>query len=523
MASAKIVKSLDCRKLEWSERQDLNLRPPVPQIEFATNTGFPQLSLALLYPLMRNGFIIPVCHRVSSCFHDRWRPGGDQSGKGDQAMKLTKREVDGLEPRERRYTVFDSELKGFGVRVAPTGQKSWIVEYRPGAGGRGVAKRRMTLPGQFSSYTPDQARKAAAKILAQVRTGGDPADVRTKERGTLRLSEVFNRYLADEVAPKRKKSTADLYRWYLTDLAAPLIGNRKITDVTRADVARLHREIGAKRQVTANRVLATLSGVYTFAQAEGLVPKGMNPCRERIEWFPEQSRERYLLTEELARLGEALRLAEGEGLPWRPDPTKKIKHAPREENRRVRFDQFAIAAIRLLLFTGCRLREILHLRWREVDLENGLLHLPDSKTGRKVVILGAPAAEILAGLPRVGEFVIAGKTKTEIDQKGKPRTIERPRADLSRPWTRIRAHAGLDDLRIHDLRHSFASVGTGAGMGLPIIGKLLGHKQVATTQRYAHLDADPVRRASNAIGATIAAALGAGGATAEVIDLKKKA
>jgi integrase len=182
-----------------------------------------------------------------------------------------------------------------------------------------------------------------------------------------------------------------------------------------------------------------------------------------------------VVREEFARLGDALRLAETTGLPWDPDPAKKVKHAPKPDNRLVVCDVWSIAAIRLLIFTGCRMREILNLRWREVDLERGILLLPDSKTGRKTVILGA-------------------------DPKA-------PRADLNRPWARLRKYARIEDVRLHDLRHTFASIGAGSGLGLPIIGKLLGHASVATTQRYAHLADDPLRRGADVIAARIKLAL----------------
>jgi integrase len=174
------------------------------------------------------------------------------------------------------------------------------------------------------------------------------------------------------------------------------------------------------------------------------------------------------------------------------------KFAPKKEMRTT-VDQFAAAAIRLLIFTGCRLGEILNLRWSEVDAERGLLFLPDSKTGRKTVVLAAPAMAILEDLPRAGIYVIAGESAGQKDEK--------PRADLNRPWRAIRQRASLEDVRLHDLRHSFASVGAGAGLGLPVIGKLLGHTQPSTTQRYAHLDADPVRRAADTIAGRIEAVM----------------
>jgi integrase len=226
------------------------------------------------------------------------------------------------------------------------------------------------------------------------------------------------------------------------------------------------------------------------------VPIGSNPCRG-IEHFPEEGRERYLTTPELARIGEAIREAETIGLPYAVDQSKpKAKHAPKEANRRTVVGPHAAAALRLLIFTGARLREILHLKWDHVDFERGLLLLPTSKTGKKTIVLNAPALAILSGLPRASDYVIAG---TFADQ---------PRADLKKPWKAVSNRAGLTGVRIHDLRHTHASVGAGAGLGLPIIGKLLGHTQAVTTQRYAHLDADPLRKASEHIGSRLASAMG---------------
>jgi integrase len=191
-----------------------------------------------------------------------------------------------------------------------------------------------------------------------------------------------------------------------------------------------------------------------------------------------------------------------------------VKHAKKPHNRFVKLHPSVALAMRLLLLTGCRLREILHLCWDEVDFERGLLLLPDSKTGRKTVILNAPALALLSDAPRLGVYVIAGDKAGAKDEK--------PRSDLKKPWAAVTKRAKLDNLRIHDLRHSFASFGAGGGMGLPIIGKLLGHTQAATTARYAHLDADPLRRASNAIGNSIAAAMGEPVTPAEVIPFNGK-
>ena len=211
--------------------------------------------------------------------------------------------------------------------------------------------------------------------------------------------------------------------------------------------------------------------------------------------FKESHRERFLTGEELERLGSAIREAETNGIPWSVDESRpNSKHVPRTK-RFSRIAPAAAAALRLLLFTGCRLREILHLRWEHVDFERGCLFLPDSKSGRKTVILNAPALAVLNALERVGPYVVSGDDPAQ------------PRNDLKRPWDAVTKRAGLVGVRLHDLRHTYASFGAGGGLGLPIIGRLLGHAQTATTARYAHLDNDPLRRASEAIAARIAAAL----------------
>jgi integrase len=234
-----------------------------------------------------------------------------------------------------------------------------------------------------------------------------------------------------------------------------------------------------------------------------------NPAKG-IKRNPEQGRERYLSTDELARLGDALVEAETSGLPYSVDETKpKAKHAPKPENRCRKLNPFAVAAMRLLILTGARLSEIMTAKWDFIDFERGLLNLLTSKTGKKPIFLSAAALEVLTSLPRVdgNPFLIPGQ------KDGAPRT------DLKKPWAAVTEAAGLPGLRIHDLRHSFASVGAGASLGLPIIGKLLGHTQPATTARYAHLDADPIRRAAETIGNTIAAALNRK-PSAEVIAIK---
>ena len=410
---------------------------------------------------------------------------------------ITKRLVDGLKPTGTDYYVFDTDTTGFAVRLRATGGMSYIVQYKAGSG-RGAPARRVTLGG-VGKMTPEQARAAARKVLGSVAHGEDPAADKANERRSLPLGDVIEAFLAEHAEAKRKASTAAWYRDGLERIVKPVLGGMNPDKVTRQDIARLHSSM-RETPVQANRVLAMLGALYGFAARAGYVPEGFNPARG-IEKFPERSRERFLTSGELARLGDALRLAETTGLPWRIDESKeKAKHAPKEANRRVILDPYAVAAIRLLMLTGARLREILNARWEFIDFERGVIFLPDSKTGKKPIYLSAAALSILSTLPRIegNPYVIPGERAGQ------------PRADLKRPWAAVTKAAGLDGVRIHDLRHSFASVGAGASLGLPVIGKLLGHSQPSTTARYAHLDADPMRRAVEAIGATIAAAMGDG-------------
>lgn len=383
---------------------------------------------------------------------------------GERITKLTKRTVDAAIAETARYIVWDSALKGFGLRVETSGTKTFLVRYRS------AGRKRFLSIGRFGQLTPEQARGLAQEALADVRRGHDPADERRKERASISVADLAAGFLAEHVDAKRKSSTAIHYRSLIDGYVLPKHGARRAHDFSRADLARLHLSL-QDRPYQANRMLAVVASMYSFGERHGLVPEGCNPAK-RIERFPEARRERFLSTEEISRLDEALRDFERDG----------------------RFGT-GIAALRLLLFTGARLGEILRLRWEHVDLERGLLLLPDSKTGRKTITLNAPALAVLQSLERVGAFVITGAAP------------ELPRSDLKKPWAAVIEAASLPGLRIHDLRHSFASVGAGAGLGLPIVGKLLGHMQASTTQRYAHLDAAPVRRAADAIGQAIATAL----------------
>jgi integrase len=395
--------------------------------------------------------------------------------------KLTKRAIDALEPRAKTFIVFDADVKGYGVRVEPSGLKSFILEYRPGAGGRNVTKRRVTL-GRYGSMTPDQARKAALSVLAHVRLGADPQAEKGRQRAALTVADLIDAFIESRVA-KLKPNSRLAYAESLAKLRAAH-GAIKAEALTRIQVATLHRSLSAA-PYAANRMAAVVSSLYAWAESSGLVPEGHRNPAARLSRFKERSRERFLTGEELARLGDALAAAPN-------------------------IDPFAIAAIRLLTVTGARLREILHAKWSEVDFERGIIFLPDSKTGKKPIFLNAAALAVIAGLPRVEDnpHVFPGKKDGQ------------PRHGLDRPWAIVRKAAGLDGLRLHDLRHSFASIGAGASLGLPIIGKILGHTQAATTARYAHLANDPVRAAVETIGATISAAMSRKPG-AEIVTIKR--
>jgi integrase len=411
--------------------------------------------------------------------------------------QITKRLVDSLKPREGEYFVWDGSLSGFGVRVQSTGAMSYVVKYRAGSG-RSAPTRRLTLA-KAGTITPDEARTLAKKTLGSVAHGADPAAERAANKRASTLADVAEQFLTEHVKAKRSASSAKSYRDLLERLAVPELGKRKAEKITTAEIQRLHSR-HSRSPYQANRLLRVLSSLFTFAAKAHLVPVGFNPCRG-IEYFPEEGRERYLSTQELAQIGEAIREAETIGLPYEVNEANpKAKHAPKEAKRRTVIGPHAAAALRLLIFTGARLREILHLKWEHVDFERGLLMLPTSKTGKKTIVLNAPAVAVLSGLPRIGAYVVAGTSAGEKD--------ERPRSDLKKPWKAISKRAGLTGVRIHDLRHTHASVGAGAGLGLPIIGKLLGHTQSATTQRYAHLDNDPLKKASEHIGSRLAAAMG---------------
>ena len=387
-------------------------------------------------------------------------------------LKLTKRTVDRLAPQsDADYVVWDAGLPAFGIRVWPSGRKVYFVRYRTEKG----VKRYKTI-GQHGTITAEHARAKAMDVFARVHHGDDAVAEHKTARHRLTVAELAERYMTEHALVKKKPGSIRPDEYNLRCHVLPALGTTKVVDVTRADIAALHH---AMRETpgAANRVLSLLSKMFILAERWDLRPDGSNPVRH-IDRYREQACERFLSTAEFARLGAVLAEAE-----------RTHTESPS-----------VLAAIRLLLFTGARLEEILTLRWEYVDLERQLLRLPESKSGAKIIHLSPPALAILATIERQdgNPYVIVGR---------KPGSHL---VNLRKPWGRIRHKARLEDVRLHDLRHSFASVGAAAGLSLPLIGTMLGHTHAATTQRYAHLAADPVKAGVEKISATIAAALQGG-------------
>lgn len=386
-------------------------------------------------------------------------------------MRITRRNIESVKPVPgKRQYLFDDEFPGFGIVVHPTGRVAFFYQYRT-AGGRAGKKARITL-GAYPAVTPELARREAQRLSAVVVQGQDPAAKAAQAREAKTVADVMDIFLAEHVDAKLKPSTARESRRMAERHAVPELGRLKVQDVSRRHVATLHHSLRATPYL-ANRLLGFLSKFFAWATLQGYHDDAPNPCRH-VEKFREVKRERFLTGEELTRVGEALAAMEA-----------------KEE-----INPLHAAALRLLVLTGARLSEVLDLEWAEVDLDQGLLRLAESKTGRKAVHLGAPAVEILRALPRFDDR----KVFPSHGRLGRVR-------NLRRTWILVCEQAGLEGVRLHDLRHSFASVAASSGHSLPMIGAMLGHTQPSTTQRYAHVAANPVHQAAEDTAARIAKAL----------------
>lgn len=384
------------------------------------------------------------------------------AGKTTRA-RITKAAVDRLQVGE---TIRDTELKGFGVRRQSDVPSYFLQKRKDGR------LRWMNIGPHGSPWTPDMARKEAYRLMAVMAAGGDPATTKRQRLQNPTVADAVKLFMADH-GTKLKPGSRTKYEILIRRYILPTFGTRRLVDVKRPDVLRFHAKYADKAS-TANYAVAILSKLMSWAEEHGLRPERSNPCFA-IKKYRENKRQRYLSHEEFRRLGAVLNEVEREG-----------GEAP-----------YVVAAIRLLMLTGARVGEILTLKWSYVDLERGLMLLPDSKTGQKTIALNTPAIEILKAVPRLhaNPHVIVGRCQGSC------------LVNIQKPWRRIRQQAKLDDVVLHDLRHSFASVAAAAGGSLPLIGKLLGHNHTMTTARYAHLADDPTRTLNQKVGELISSAI----------------
>ena len=378
-----------------------------------------------------------------------------------QTIKLTKRSIDAIKANGYDVVYWDRELTGFGLRVRKSGRKNYVLQTRIDG------KLRWFTIGQHGPLTPQEARTKALEILSDAKKGVDPrTDTKWKVKPT--MSNLGERFLNEYVPIHCKGTTPREYGRLVRLHISPTLGELLVSEIQRKDIAALHHGL-RERPYQANRVLAVVSKMLSLAEMWNWRPDGSNPCRN-IKHYKEHKRERFLSEKEFEELGKVLREAEDE-MPA------------------------AVAAFRLLLLTGCRLSEIRDLEWDHVKEDH--IQLPDSKTGKRIVPLGPEARAVLAAIPRQDDnpWVIVGR------MPGTHLT------DLQRPWRRIRKRANLEDVRIHDIRHSFASRALALGESLTMIGKLLGHTQVQTTARYAHLARESIQSAASRVTGSIGASL----------------
>jgi integrase len=379
--------------------------------------------------------------------------------------RLTEAVIAKLEPTDRDQFIFDTQLAGFGYRLTPAGRGIFFV-----------GKPRRTV-GYHPELKAAEARELARQMLVDLRQGRDPAaEAKAREAAALAnemtVAQLSEKWLADYVRPKLKPRTIRDYEILLARHILPAVGHLSVSRISRDDATWMH--VGMARiPRRANYTLRTLSGMMSFALELGLRPPADNPCR-RIRLYREQQRERFLSETEIGLAAEAIDEAEREGV----------------------IGVHAAAGLRLCLFTGARSGEITAAKWEHVNRTQRVIRLPDSKTNvPRTIHLSEAALEVLRTLPRVEPYLIAGALPGE------------PFKNLSRAWIIARARRGLDDVRLHDLRHSFASLAANRGVSLPMIGKLLGHKHQATTQRYAHIARDAAAQVNDELGAAMAAAI----------------
>ena len=404
------------------------------------------------------------------------------------ATRLDTKTVKGAEPPPTgNRIIFDSEVKGFGLRVTAAGAKAFVLNYRIGR-----RERRYTI-GSFPDWSVVAARNEAANLKREIDRGHDPMAAREHERLAPTMAELCDRYLAEHVNVHNKSRTQVEVRRMVDRIIRPRLGRTKVEAVTRSEIMALHLALaGTPRQ--ANHVLAVLSKMLNLAEAWELRPGGSNPCYH-VRRYGEARRERFLSATELAAVGAVMRDLEIAGTV-RP----------------------AVAGcIRFLALTGCRLSEAVGLTWDAIDLKAGVWQLPDAKAGARTVPLGAPALALLATLPQQGEHVFS-TTALAVERAWSGEKAQPKHRRQARPG--IRDLANIPDVRVHDLRHTVGTLAGAAGLNAFIVRDLLGHRTLAMTGRYVNRNADPLRAAADVVSAQIAAALA--GTDAEIVDLPRR-
>lgn len=469
-------------------------------------------------------------------------------GAAPRTCRLSKRTVDSAGAEAKAYRLWDTELRGFGLKVTPRGIKTYFVWYRAGEGRR-APLREYTIA-RHGVMAPDEARLEAGRVLGRVRLGQDPQAQRKRARTDITVEGLCDLYLAEGAATK-KETTLRTDTSRIQTHIKPLLGKRPASQVTQQDVARFLREVAggktaakqkptqaevrAARQElrglaaghapspvtaqllrahgvelgsevvayrraakalasietrgrkdaagrggrgTATRTLGLLGSIFSFAVREGVRPD--NPVTG-VDRFKDNQSQRYLSQAELGRLANALNKLEAEGA-----------------------NRSGLLVIRLLTLTGARKGEIEGLRWEEVDHGRAMLRLADSKTGARVIPLGAAATACLTDIDATpgSPFVFPAAGDPTKHYVGTPRV-----------WEKVKLAAALSGVRLHDLRHTFASYGAADGLSLPLIGALLGHRDVKTTSQYAHLADDPLRMAAERTSAAISGAMAGDSAT----------
>ena len=415
-----------------------------------------------------------------------------------KSILITKRLLDATAPRSRRYEIWDSQISGFGVRVGPSGIKTFVVRYRAEGGGRSAPKRFVSI-GRFGALTVEQARKRAKEVLAAAALGADPAAERNAKRLELKIAGLVDLYeeegcyiqrglrQGEPMKPLPKKHAIGRLRHHVVRL----LGHKRINELTAGDIERFFRDveqgksrkdqkIGHRKRIVvrggpgaARKAFRDLSAMYSFAVRRGLVDS--NPCEKAVVKKTDGRRTRFLSLAEIRKLGEACDKLEEEG-----------------------FNPKALNITRMWILTGCRRQEIVELKWDEVDFERGLLVLADSKTGQSTRPLSGAALGLIRTISRNDDskYVFPADSGEGYFQGTK------------KLWPKIVAKAGLKNVTPHTLRHTMGAIATSSGEALAMTGAILGHANMRSTMIYAHIDYDPAKEAADRVGATLSAALG---------------